>query len=494
LKIRLRITLGPIPADYWEPGNYDATLRGLANLSIGSPSDLSRAPGPSAALPSCPPAEDIASGPSAALPSRPPFEGIAPGPSAALPSRPPFEGVAPGPSAAMPSRPHFETAPGPSAALPSRPYFDTLPSYPDFPDSDDPVVPYAAFPRCPPFEGSLWPATADQIVPFIEIPSFPRHVATAASAISASAVASTQTASEASTQTASAASTQTVSAASNVDTALPQAPPLTRQDLMARIRSCHEKRSSAAETRRSEAAYVVSVEGIPVSQPPNLPPGATFSWSIFCNICCKPMLDEHYHCNICRDGDFDLCVDCVTSGKHCLGEKHWLIKRILNDGRVTASTTEVVARETKTESSQAMPGAFTEEKKAEQVETPTRTCNCCVKGLWPCPNLQSRSLLTRTTVFEENAFVTCTVCEDYDLCVPCLEEGKHGHHPGHGFESATALTVLSETARTLCRPGRDVQHEAMCDECDKVCTSAIHQLHFFLLIESSKLLVFVTSV
>ena len=71
-------------------------------------------------------------------------------------------------------------------------------------------------------------------------------------------------------------------------------------------------------------------------------------------------------------------------------------------------------------------------------------------------------------VFPESKFVTCTVCEDYDLCIPCHVDMKHGHHPKHAFSPATEQVSLDQLALALCRSGRNVQHHAVCDGCDKV--------------------------
>lgn len=71
-------------------------------------------------------------------------------------------------------------------------------------------------------------------------------------------------------------------------------------------------------------------------------------------------------------------------------------------------------------------------------------------------------------VFQEATFVTCTVCDDYDLCIPCHVDLKHGHHPSHSFEPASKETVLDALAVKLCSPGRNMRHGAICDGCDEV--------------------------
>lgn len=188
-------------------------------------------------------------------------------------------------------------------------------------------------------------------------------------------------------------------------------------------------------------------------------------WSVYCNECDKAMSDAHYHCSICDGGDYDLCEECVASGKLCLGEGHWLIKRFVKDGRVVSSTTERISPRSarpskpikiedlmhKPEEKKEMPGSFADDTKtlAEQPRIPTRTCNSCV------------------VVLPERDFVTCTACDDFDLCVSCHTGNKHGHHPAHGFKAATHETALSLSAETMLAPGRNVRHNAICDGCDK---------------------------
>jgi next-to-BRCA1 protein 1 len=149
------------------------------------------------------------------------------------------------------------------------------------------------------------------------------------------------------------------------------------------------RESATKEQFKTHPAFQTSKSGCPVlrmSNPPKLPDGATYSWSVYCNQCNKNMLDEHYHCNSCENGDYDLCIECMAKGKHCLDENHWLIKRLLRDGKVVNATTEkhcfASSPKIKSETSLSqMPGAFTDEKKLDEVKKPTRTCNCCVKGM-----------------------------------------------------------------------------------------------------------------
>ncbi|KAI9699738.1 MAG: hypothetical protein M1836_002773 [Candelina mexicana] len=190
------------------------------------------------------------------------------------------------------------------------------------------------------------------------------------------------------------------------------------------------------------------------------------SYSVYCNNCDVAIPNAHYHCSICDDGDFDLCQPCVEAGVLCGADCHWLIKRFVKNGKVINSTTETIgpkqAAAVAVSKENPVPGAFNSATKIDEIdeEEKTRTCNSCVE------------------VFPEANFVTCTACDDYDLCIPCHVGMKHGHHPSHAFKSATMETSLDSLAHALCNPGRNMQHFAICDGCDKSARH-IHPGHRF---------------
>ncbi|KAK3068651.1 hypothetical protein LTR53_013618 [Teratosphaeriaceae sp. CCFEE 6253] len=191
-------------------------------------------------------------------------------------------------------------------------------------------------------------------------------------------------------------------------------------------------------------------------------------WSVYCDNCDKAMADAHFHCSICSGGDYDLCEECVASGALCQGEDHWLIKRFIKNGKVINSTTERISPRasgtrksikledllkplaTTVDVEKQMPGAFAEDTKtlAPEALVATRTCNSCV------------------VVLPEREFITCSDCDDFDLCINCHTSNKHGHHPAHGFQPATEDTVLPLHAEAMLSPGRNVRHNAICDGCE----------------------------
>ncbi|KAA8569147.1 hypothetical protein EYC84_000817 [Monilinia fructicola] len=158
--------------------------------------------------------------------------------------------------------------------------------------------------------------------------------------------------------------------------------------------------------------------------------------------------------HLCDDGDFDLCPECNDAGVTCHGD-HWLIKRIVDKGKYIHSTTETLAPKKQFSDSKATLVAAAVEE--EKVPVPTRTCNCCISEL-----------------SEEN-FVTCTDCEDFDLCIQCHVSLKHGHNPKHAFAFVDEDINHGLIARTLLAPGRNISHAAVCDGCDKYIFGVRHK-------------------
>lgn len=105
------------------------------------------------------------------------------------------------------------------------------------------------------------------------------------------------------------------------------------------------------------------------------PPG---HFCIDCNHCGRGIENEHYHCSICDNGDYDLCLDCINSNVDCGEEGHWLIKRCFKDGKLINSTTETIAPK-KTTGSQLL----NDEPKSDAPvpESYDRVCNCCISGM-----------------------------------------------------------------------------------------------------------------
>ncbi|KAL9074309.1 MAG: hypothetical protein Q9157_004431 [Trypethelium eluteriae] len=63
------------------------------------------------------------------------------------------------------------------------------------------------------------------------------------------------------------------------------------------------------------------------------PPVSNQRGRIHCDVCLVevPDVNVHYHCEICDDGNFDVCQYCHFEGAFCLDDSHKLIKRAVED-------------------------------------------------------------------------------------------------------------------------------------------------------------------
>ncbi|KAK7943745.1 ZZ type zinc finger domain-containing protein [Apiospora aurea] len=201
-------------------------------------------------------------------------------------------------------------------------------------------------------------------------------------------------------------------------------------------------------------------------------------FTVCCNSCDRAVPDSHYHCSTCDDGDFDLCQDCVNQGITCYDEQHWLIKRTIQDGQITYSTTHIAPKTSRAsvttipqkcsigdwslpirevEKAPAASAAPTTHAAPTWSSTFARTCNCCVQE------------------FPEQDFLHCNTCEDFDLCKTCFTKDQHGHHPKHAFSAAVKGTAFSQFISARLAAGRNVVHNAICDGCDKYVRGVRHK-------------------
>lgn len=178
--------------------------------------------------------------------------------------------------------------------------------------------------------------------------------------------------------------------------------------------------------------------------------------AIQCDNCDGFILNEHYHCNTCNDGSFDLCLECVNNGVACKVPCHWLIKRA------------VTACGSINRNSVIVPQQESEQQKVVCQSPPAmvRTCNACFKGE---SILSGRGSDTDCSEFDERQMVVCKNCADYDLCYSCLSGNEHGHNPAHEFAIIYDDKLGGKKPlQTLCLPGRGQLHAALCDGCNMV--------------------------
>ena len=149
-------------------------------------------------------------------------------------------------------------------------------------------------------------------------------------------------------------------------------------------RTCPARTSNCARqaTLDSSLAKLAEVQHRHVTERKTPKPSPHLNFVIQCNHCENPIPDAHWHCSICDNGDYDLCIACVQKGHLCQSQQHWLIKRFFKEGKIINSTTETMPsrKSSKTAAKEEIPGAFTAEVKTDTVPVPERTCNACVQG------------------------------------------------------------------------------------------------------------------
>lgn len=114
-------------------------------------------------------------------------------------------------------------------------------------------------------------------------------------------------------------------------------------------------------------------------------PGSSFT--ICCNNCDAAIPNVHWHCSSCDNGDFDLCVECVNTGVLCDSRDHWLIKRFVQNGKVTNSITEKIEprkalsiKSLLTKDALAAKASDSKTNASHEGLAESRTCNSCVSG------------------------------------------------------------------------------------------------------------------
>ncbi|KAM5430945.1 hypothetical protein McanMca71_003132 [Microsporum canis] len=183
---------------------------------------------------------------------------------------------------------------------------------------------------------------------------------------------------------------------------------------------------------------------------------ATYSCAILidCNRCKASIPNEHYHCNVCEEGDYDLCQECIDAGHLCPAGTHWLIKRFLVDGQLVTSTTEIVGPK------------FTKSTKSEE---PLPEQDCAVPQYKPEPvallepEMPEPSEPVKDTYVIHSALCDvcdcrimgarykCLDCPNWDVCAACIGDVKYTH-PSHRFVPLF-LPIAPRTSHTEVHTG-----------------------------------------
>ncbi|EFR02676.1 ZZ type zinc finger domain-containing protein [Nannizzia gypsea CBS 118893] len=207
--------------------------------------------------------------------------------------------------------------------------------------------------------------------------------------------------------------------------------------------------------------------------PPVLPANtstATYSCSIMidCNLCKAAIPNEHYHCSVCEDGDYDLCQECIDAGNLCPAGTHWLIKRSLYDGQLVSSTTEIVGPkffkpvelEPKPEpkaKQEPEPETYPEshpepEPVPQEPKFPKLPEYAATDADYrPREPVVHRALCDMCDYQIVDTRYKCIDCPNWDVCGNCVGDVKYAH-PGHRFVPLY-LPLPPRAAHNVVHPG-----------------------------------------
>ncbi|GAO49855.1 hypothetical protein SAICODRAFT_5574 [Saitoella complicata NRRL Y-17804] len=164
---------------------------------------------------------------------------------------------------------------------------------------------------------------------------------------------------------------------------------------------------AAEAAEKSQASEYMSARSasVPLSQDSSTPTEKVstddYVVQVSCDVCGASVRGTHYHCPVCRDGDYDVCPSCVAAGKHCFNDQHWMVKR--NFGKNDDVRSGIA-------SGQARPPSYTS-------STPQVTES--IKHNAVCDGCDQAIAGVRHK---------CFTCPDYDLCSACQVKGVHSEH------------------------------------------------------------------
>lgn len=88
--------------------------------------------------------------------------------------------------------------------------------------------------------------------------------------------------------------------------------------------------SELAHVLRSTPQPDVTLAEVQQALRPYVGSDSDFDHTVYCDECGKVTTDLHFHCNLCKSGDYDICQACFLKGHRCLVPEHRLVKRARN--------------------------------------------------------------------------------------------------------------------------------------------------------------------
>jgi serine/threonine protein kinase len=62
-----------------------------------------------------------------------------------------------------------------------------------------------------------------------------------------------------------------------------------------------------------------------------------FSRRVWCEYCWNGVQESYFHCDICAEGNFDICLRCYSQGRHCFDAGHLLVQFVQMESGWTVS-------------------------------------------------------------------------------------------------------------------------------------------------------------
>ena len=144
-----------------------------------------------------------------------------------------------------------------------------------------------------------------------------------------------------------------------------------------------------------------------------------------CNGCGKASIqyDLHFHCSLCSNGDYDVCLRCYRGGKGCL---HWF-----GFGRATMQLYERRNHSPLDMPPHRLVGRRFLHPPPQSQQSPTAPQSRMTTSSDPSTRLQSGFFCSTCSAFANDCFWQCDCCNEgeWGFCNPCVNQGKCCTHP-----------------------------------------------------------------
>ena len=139
-----------------------------------------------------------------------------------------------------------------------------------------------------------------------------------------------------------------------------------------------------------------------------------------CDRCGKASIeyDLHFHCSLCCEGNYNICLRCYRGGKGCL---HWF-----GFGKAAMQRYERLVRSPGDPLPHSLTGNRYLRPPPETQQPPTTTDIQLTTTSDPSTRLQSGFFCSTCSTFANDCFWKCDRCNDgeWGFCNPCVNQGK----------------------------------------------------------------------